>query len=286
MVEIGLSLQLALLERLRQVCRQDDRLEAAMLYGSFTRGEADRFSDVDVILYFDDEALAKVEPRAWLVQIAPLRLYYRNEFGNHAVVFQNLVRGEFHFDPASRIVELEKFEGEFWFPSLESTILVDRRGRLEQALQPLIGEPPPREDAKTVAYLCDSFLNWFLFGVNVLARGETARALEIMGLVQDNLLRLIRIQEGITNHWIAPTKSLEGEISSTAYRRFQGCTAHLERRALWDGYREAWAYGNELLRSLAQAYPVDLPEELIEDIGDHLLRSIRAASAGSLGGPA
>lgn len=254
-----------------------------MLYGSFTQSEADRFSDVDAMLYFDDAALAEVEPRAWLEAIAPLGLYYCNEFGNHAVVFRNLIRGEFHFDPANAIAELENFRGQVWFPSVEAAVLVDKRGRLAQALQPLIGEPPSRGDAQTVAYLRDSFLNWFLFGVNVLARGETARALEIMGLVQDNLLRLIRLQEGSTAHWITPTKALEREISAVAFRRFQGCTAPLERRALWEGYREAWAYGNDLLRALAQVYAVDLPNELIEDIGDHFLLGYRAAFPGGPG---
>ena len=45
-----------LIARLAQIYRQDDRLLAAMHYGSYTRGEADQYSDLDIMLFFVDEA--------------------------------------------------------------------------------------------------------------------------------------------------------------------------------------------------------------------------------------
>ena len=39
-----------MIERLRALCQEDERLEAAMLYGSFARQEADQFSDIDAML--------------------------------------------------------------------------------------------------------------------------------------------------------------------------------------------------------------------------------------------
>jgi hypothetical protein len=37
--------QEAMIERTRRVCREDERLAAAMMYGSFAQGEGDGFSD-------------------------------------------------------------------------------------------------------------------------------------------------------------------------------------------------------------------------------------------------
>ena len=102
---------------------------------------------------------------------------------------------------------------------------------LSRYLAPLVG--PPRQDSPSQAqFLCDSFLNWTLFGTNVLARGEVARAAEILRIVQDDLLKMARLLEGRTEHWITPTKCLESEISPGAYARYISCSAAVDRGAL------------------------------------------------------
>ena len=83
---------------------------------SFARGEGDRYSDLDCQLYFQEEALAEVDQLAWISQIAQVGLYYVNEFGVGAAVFENLVRGEFHFDPVSAMQKLPSLQGALWFP--------------------------------------------------------------------------------------------------------------------------------------------------------------------------
>ncbi|MGD8807290.1 MAG: nucleotidyltransferase domain-containing protein, partial [Chloroflexota bacterium] len=98
-----------LISRLKRICRQDQRLLAAMHYGSYTRGEADRYSDLDIMLFFDDRSLAEIDQPAWLSQIAPVELLYVNEFGNSVAIFENLVRGEFHFDPAAKMADLAQY---------------------------------------------------------------------------------------------------------------------------------------------------------------------------------
>jgi lincosamide nucleotidyltransferase len=136
-----------LIARLEQLCREDDRLLAAMHYGSYTRGEADRYSDLDIMLYFAEEALVGIDHRAWLGQIAPVELFYVNEFGSSVTIFENLVRGEFHFDPAAKMADLAQYRDRLRFPALETTIIVDKTGRLVEALAPLIGPPLSHETA-------------------------------------------------------------------------------------------------------------------------------------------
>ena len=39
--------QEAMIERVRELCEQDGRVVAALMYGSFALGQGDRFSDIE-----------------------------------------------------------------------------------------------------------------------------------------------------------------------------------------------------------------------------------------------
>jgi lincosamide nucleotidyltransferase B/F len=237
-----------MIETLRRLCQADTRIEAAMLYGSFVYDEADEFSDIDVILYFADHALKDIDQRAWAAQIRPIELFYVNEFGNRVAIFDNLIRAEFHFDPVSHMSNLDTMRGVVWFPSPEKVILLDRDGRLLPHLQQL-NEKLERDTAATRELLGSEFLNWFLFGTNVLARGEYARAVEILHLVQDQLLRMARLDEHQTHHWMTPTRALEHEISAEVYARYVKTTPKLDKRVLWDAYLVAWQWGKSWIQA-------------------------------------
>ena len=262
--------QTEMIHRLRQLCQADERLIAAMLYGSFALGEADRFSDIDCLLYFQDDALPDIDQESWLSQIAPLELYYHNEFGNGVAIFNNLVRAEFHFDPASKMQELASLEGKISFPSLETTLLVDKNGQLSQHLQPLLGPPPDPNNAQEVQFIRDSFFNWFLFGLNVLARGETARSSEILRFLQDYLLKMARLKEQTTAHWMSPSRGVEWELSAQAYRRLASASASLDAQKLWEAYRAAWEWGLELLPELLASYDLPPPDALVKKLERYL----------------
>jgi len=79
----GLMLeQEAMIEKVCELCEGDERVVAALMYGSFTLGQGDYFSDIEFYLFFDDEVLDTLEEEAWVSQIAPLELYYLNEYGS------------------------------------------------------------------------------------------------------------------------------------------------------------------------------------------------------------
>ncbi len=259
-------IQESMIERLCHICHQDQRLVAAMLYGSFSYGEGDQYSDVDCLLFFQDEALTKIDQIAWISQIAPVELYFFNEWGTGVAVFDNLVRGEFHFHAASDLNMVTTWKGNSWFPSLASTLLLDRSGELGQRLQDLIGPPPSRDEPENVQKLVNCFINWTLFGFNVLWRGELARALDILGWMQDYLLWMLRLEEHTVAHWHSPSKALEQDISPSAYARYTACTAKLDRAELGRAYLAAWDWGKELMLSLAAQHDVSIPGALIDKL--------------------
>jgi len=131
-----------MITRLTELCHQDERLVAAMLYGSFIWGEADQYSDIDCMLYFAGDRLKEIKTKEWLNQIRPVDLFYNNKFGNSVAIFDNLVRGEFHSGKSGDMASLASHRGRVTFPSLDSVILVDKSGQLAGHVRPLIGRPP------------------------------------------------------------------------------------------------------------------------------------------------
>jgi predicted nucleotidyltransferase len=178
--------QEAMIERTRSVCREDDRLVAAMMYGSFAQGEGDGFSDIEFILFFRDDVLEGLYQEEWVSRVSPVGLYFVNEYGNGTAIFENLVRG------------------------------------------------------------------------------EMARSLDLLGIVRDRLLQMVRVLEGSTLHWFNSAKFLETEISSTSYSRYAACTARLDRAELQQAYLSAREWGRELMASLAQKQGVAPPASLLK----------------------
>jgi lincosamide nucleotidyltransferase B/F len=268
--------QEAMIERVRYLCRLDERLEAAMMYGSFAQFEGDEFSDIEFILFFYDEVLGDVNQEEWVTRIAPVELYFVNEYGNGTAIFENLIRGEFHFDRASDIQKIdESWRETDWFPSLETALVLDRTGELTCRLRSIVGPALAQGTPERIRFLCNCFINWFLFGSNLLARGELARALDLLGIVQDQLIRMIRISERSTEHWFNSSKLLEKDISEASYARFVACTANLNEEALWSAYLSAWYWGTELMSSLAEGHGVALPAALLDQLDQRLAQAYR-----------
>jgi lincosamide nucleotidyltransferase len=155
--------QEVMIERVRELCDRDERVVSALMYGSFAIGEGDAFSDIEFYLFFADQALGAVEEEAWVGRIAPLYLYYVNEFGNGTAIFEKMVRGEFHFEAASEVGLVDAWESA-WFPSLESAVLVHKSGKLSGRVGRLVRRPPDLGTPERALFLCRSLMNWTLMG--------------------------------------------------------------------------------------------------------------------------
>ena len=265
--------QEVMIERVRELCHQDERVVSALMYGSFALGEGDRFSDIEFYLFFDDEATEGLREEAWVAQIAPLELYYVNEFGNGTAIFENLVRGEFHFEAASNVGLVDTWESA-WFPSQESAVLVDKNGQLSGRVGRLVRPPPDLDTPERALFLCRSLMNWTLMGANLLERGEYARAEAFLTLVHGHLLQALRLVEGKSANWLSPTRRLEEGASALSYERYKECTAALEAEQLARAYASTWEWGRELMGDLAARHALTLPEALLDKLDRRLSPSI------------
>ncbi len=259
--------QEAMIERVRRVCQEDERLAAAMMYGSFVQGEGDDLSDIEFILFFEDDALEGLDQEEWVARISPVELYFVNEYGNGTAIFDNLVRGEFHFDRASDVASIDESWKEVgWWPSLEDALVLDRTGELTRRLGLIVGPPPDRDTPERARFVCDCSVNWLLFGSNLVVRGALARAMNLLGIVQDQLLYMVRMLEGSTERWFNPAKLLEENVSDESYARYAACTARLDRDEIRLAYLSAWEWGREMMAALSERHGDVVPATLLEKL--------------------
>ena len=250
------------INRIRRVCLEDDNITAAMLHGSFPQGRADIYSDLDVYVYVKDDAFDKDE---WLGRIASVIWHIQHDFGFDYVVFEGLIRGEFYFrkhcdmeSVLSRYCDCTKF------PSLESTLLVDKTGNLAKFLQPYIGEPPPFNiSEEEIEALVHHYLFFFHTGLEHVRRGHYMRALDFLIYTHGYINRMARLLDGATSEWFSVNKHLEHDLSPEFYARFVSCTSSAEPDSLRRAYRNSWVWVMEMLPRLRERATITVPEELI-----------------------
>jgi lincosamide nucleotidyltransferase len=214
--------QLRLIERVERLCAQDERLDAALMYGSFAQGTADEFSDVAFWLFFP---AAPPDPREWIAQVAPLLHLVRNEFGAQVAFFPGLIRGEFHFASAGDIASVGQ-----WPARGGARAVVDRRGELSVVLAGLPAEPA-RDTAEEI---CGRWANWLLLAHHVEQRGEHLRAFDALAHAQRHLLWMARLAEHSTEHWLTPSRLAEQELQTSFPE------THQDVRAAWRIGRALW----------------------------------------------
>jgi hypothetical protein len=76
----------------------------------------------------------------------------------------------------------------------------------------------------------------------------------------------VRLVEHTTDHWPAPSKRLEQDLSGPVYQQYQVCTAPLERDALWRAYQATWQWGRELSHILVVRYALVLPTTPFDEL--------------------
>ncbi|MEW2066153.1 nucleotidyltransferase domain-containing protein [Streptomyces sp. NPDC007346] len=260
-------------ELLRSTAEADPRVDGVLLYGSWTLGEADAHSDLDACLYVREEEVAAFDGREFVERLAPLKLAYTNMYGILAVVFEDLMRGEFHVEPTGPgIAEIATWRDQVHLPRPEAAVLLDRTGRLTPAARALATFRPP-EPVATAQQLTDELANWTLMLAHVRTRGETARAHHLLHTVIAPLqLKLCRLLRGSTAHWLTPSRALEADLPATDVERYATTTAPLSPEAVRTAAANSWRWTRELATEAADRWGTNLPLGLHEEIGQALSR--------------
>lgn len=258
------------IELLRSTAEADPRIDGVLLYGSWTLGEADAHSDLDAYLYVREGDVDAFDGREFVERLAPLKLAYTNMYGILAVVFDDLMRGEFHVEPTGPgIAEIATWRGQVHFPRPEAAVLLDRTGELTAAARALAAFCPP-EPVATAQQLTDELANWALMLAHVQARGESARAHHLLHTVLAPLqLKLCRLLRGSTAHWLTPSRALEADLPAADVERYATNTAPLTPEAVRTA-ASSWRWSRELAAEAADRWGTRLPLGLHEEIAEAL----------------
>ncbi|RAK29857.1 lincosamide nucleotidyltransferase [Actinoplanes lutulentus] len=247
-----------LITRVKDLCRTDERLVAALVYGSFVNGEADRHSDIEFWLFAGAEAT--LDERAWLDQIGTIQHTVVNEFGTHVVFFPRLLRGEFHFTTEQNIPSVRTWPARSG--PTDRMIVLDRTGALREALDSLPAQAALPTTPAEIDELCGRFANWLLLAHHVTQRGELLRAVDALAHTQRHLLWMARLAENRTQHWLTPSRNAESDLPSEVVHAIHRTTATADPDSLAAALTATWALGRRYWQQLGHNVPADLFADL------------------------
>jgi predicted nucleotidyltransferase len=149
------GLQEQILRQALDILCGDPRVLAVYALGSYTRGENDAFSDIDLgCILRDEERSGRVELYERVGEISPLLCRMWIYDLNALYLYENGVRLDLDFHPPSRLAEVAGYA------SFNLTILHDPDGALAQALQQP-HEPFHPEHPKWFKPGEQAYLDWY-----------------------------------------------------------------------------------------------------------------------------
>ena len=262
--------QKELIANVKNLTESDERITACMMYGSFTKGEGDQYSDIEFYIFLKDSRTSSFDSSNWLFDVAPYLLLYKNEYGTEVVIFDNLIRGEFHFLSEKDMNIIPSFKDSGYIPDTKAMLIYDETGQLENYLSEISGARPNRLTEENANFLLCNFSNLWLMGINVLKRGEYARSLELLSQLQKNTLQLIRMAEKNADNWLNMSKNLEKEISLENYKKFAKTTARLDKVELFEAYKNSLLLVMDLQSHLIEQYNLKVTHDILERLLNYI----------------
>lgn len=230
------------------IAQQDENVSALFMYGSFTKNEGDKYSDIEFYIFLKNKENFSAEK--WVNQIYPVALYFTNEYGSEVAIFENMIRGEFHFFKTDEIGIIKSWEEIVSFSDFDQMNLIDKDGLLTKTLNQIKIKSPDRITSENILWLSQSLLNVLLTTTNLIKRGEFAHAHQSLSNVHKYLLWLIRLANQQTQHWESPTKNLEKDIDKIWYSEYKTTTSDLNPENLKIAFQNSLKLSNTLFDKL------------------------------------
>ena len=271
-----------MIDQVRRLCHQDKRITAALMYGSFTTGEGDEFSDIEFYIFINNADSQRFNHADWVGQIAPVALYFVSHLGHERAIFENLVRGEFHFQRASEMASIRQYKQFMGISDPDSMLILDRTGELRSHLNFLFTKTavPSAKTLTTqenILWLSRNFMYSMLSGFSLLARDERAHALDTLGVVHRFFLPLVREHEGkVLQGETRASRRLKKDLSGPVYDRYIDCTGGLHHDSLERAYWATWLWGKEIMENLMHRHDINVPEALVQSLNARFIKILES----------
>jgi predicted nucleotidyltransferase len=244
-----------LIARFHDACSADERIVAAFIGGSMARGQADRYSDLDLCVVVDDAAFDEViADRAPLVGNLGTPLLLELEGDDEPVAFVMLADGndiEVTFVRESRLNETEVGP---------IRPLFDRRGLLDELDVP-IREPSTGDVVEDLRRTLVWFWHDLGHFVTAAGRSQTWWAAGQVEALRGYCVNLVRVEQGLRSE-SEPYWKIDAETSTDALEELRSTFVGPDIDGMVDAASHLVGFFGVHGRRAADAYRLEYPDEL------------------------
>ena len=244
-------------DRFVAACQADDRIVAALLIGSYAKGKADAYSDLDLYLITTDAAYESVfaERRAFLQRLG--ELVFLEEFDLPDVafyIFADGAEGELYFGRASQIRQI--LNGPY-------QVLLDKAGLLAEPVTPH-PPPPPANQTEVLRRQLYGFWHELSHFITALGRGQLWWACGQLEALRGICVNLARLKQNFAEAEVGeePYFKVEKAIPPEALSALQATFCPMERGALLPAALVILRFYQTLATDLARTHGLDYPVDL------------------------
>jgi hypothetical protein len=258
--------------RILAAAEADPRIVGVLDYGSSSEGRDDAWSDLDLALVLDDEALGpfSADWRDWAVQFGPLLLAYEGGVGHPWAAYDTPglpLRVDFAFHALSGIGAIAGWPNA---PrSLEAMLLLDKTGgQIGALVGRLVGQPlAPPDAAVAFEQVGGDFWYYLLRIYSKLQRGqEWAARHDFTFVIVGNLCALLRLEADATEHWrgMGAAVGIEQVISARRLQQLDETIPGVGRAGLLAAIQRAAQVGYEVCAVVSERQGMPWPKELAQ----------------------
>jgi predicted nucleotidyltransferase len=259
-MEIKLSpLHQVFVDRFLQTCQADSRVLAACLIGSYAKGKADPYSDLDLMVITADDAYEEFyqQRESYLRTLGDL--VFLEDFGLPDIaffIFADGIEGELYFGSKGRLSQL--YDGPF-------LILLDKYNILSGITYSSQEKNfDVQKQAKKLRFEISIFWHELSHFITAMGRGQLWWAQGQLESLRSICVSLARLQNDFSDTEIGdePYFKIEDYMQAKSLAPLRATFCPLEREAMLQSAQVILSFYGEVARSLTKTHGISYPEGL------------------------
>ena len=248
----------AFVDRFVKACQADDRILAACLVGSYAKGKADPYSDIDLVIITTDNAHEEfyLQRETFLRSLGELAFLENFGIPDLALyMYADGTEGELNFGSQGRLAQL--FDGPF-------RILLDKQNILDGVTYASSMKFDAQRQNEKLRQIIFVFWHEMSHFTTAMERGQLWWAIGQLEALRAICVSLARLQNDFSDTDIAeePYFKIENCMPVEKLSPLQTTFCPIERNAMLDAAQVIFSFYVETARSLARVYNIPYPESL------------------------
>lgn len=244
-------------DRFVAACRADDGIVAALLIGSYAKGKADAYSDLDLYLITTDAAYESLfaERRAFLQRLGELVFLEGFDLPDTAFyVFADGTEGELYFGRASQVRQI--LNGPY-------QVLLDKAGLFVDPVTPH-PPPPPANQAEVLRRQLYGFWHELSHFITALGRGQLWWAFGQLEALRGICVNLARLDHNFGEAEVGdePYYKVENALPVERIAGLRAALGPMEREAMLRSAFVTLHFYQTVAHELTRAHRLDYPDAL------------------------